>query len=163
MLRNILIGAAAGAVGTVALNIATYADMAIRGRPGSGVPAQIVTTLADRTEVDLALESDDEEVAQARASGIGALMGYYVGLKVGITYGLLRTRFQSVPTPLASIVTGAAAMAASDIPAAKLGVTDPKTWGKSGWASDIIPHLIYGIFTVLVFETLYNRLGGARR
>jgi hypothetical protein len=33
MLRHLLMGTAAGTVGTVALNVATYADMAIRGRP----------------------------------------------------------------------------------------------------------------------------------
>ncbi len=33
MLREALTEAAAGAVGTVALNVATHADMAISGRP----------------------------------------------------------------------------------------------------------------------------------
>ena len=38
MLRGALFGVVAGAMGTVALNIATYADMAIRGRPPSSAP-----------------------------------------------------------------------------------------------------------------------------
>ncbi len=35
MLREALTGMAAGAVGTVALNATTYADMALRGRAAS--------------------------------------------------------------------------------------------------------------------------------
>lgn len=35
MFRRIVIGAAAGAMGSVALNTITYADMAVRGRPAS--------------------------------------------------------------------------------------------------------------------------------
>jgi hypothetical protein len=35
MLCRIVIGAAAGAMGSVALNIITYANMAVRGRPAS--------------------------------------------------------------------------------------------------------------------------------
>ena len=39
MLREMLLGTAAGAVGTVALNAATYADMAVLARSSSSVPA----------------------------------------------------------------------------------------------------------------------------
>jgi hypothetical protein len=39
MLEEALWGAAAGAVGTVALDVSTYVDMAVRGRPASEVPA----------------------------------------------------------------------------------------------------------------------------
>ncbi len=39
-------------------------------------------------------------------------------------------------------------MAASDVPIAALGVSDPRTWSLSDWASDVIPHLIYGVATV---------------
>ena len=45
MLRETLTGTAAGAVGTVALNVTTYADMAIRGRPPSSVPAEVAGKL----------------------------------------------------------------------------------------------------------------------
>jgi hypothetical protein len=38
MLRGVLVGTLAGAAGTVALNIVTYADMAVRGRPASEPP-----------------------------------------------------------------------------------------------------------------------------
>ncbi len=33
-----------------------------------------------------------------------------------------------------------------------LGATNPKTWGISGWASDLIPHLVYGLVAVFTYE-----------
>jgi hypothetical protein len=71
-------------------------------------------------------------------------------------YGLLRSRTDSVSTPLAGIVVGLAAMAASDVPLVSLGISNPKTWGLSGWLSDLIPHLIYGFVTVSAYEALFN-------
>jgi hypothetical protein len=53
MLCHALLGAAAGAVGAAALNIATYADMAIRGRAPSSLPADLAGALADKLGVDL--------------------------------------------------------------------------------------------------------------
>src|SRR5919197_905845 len=92
MLRNRLLGTAAGAVGTVALNVATYADMAIRGRPSSNVPARMVGVLADKAGIPLSAggEGSDDEKVQNRQSGLGALFGYMTGLGVGTAYGLLR-------------------------------------------------------------------------
>jgi hypothetical protein len=52
---------------------------------------------------------------------------------------------------------GLAAMAASDLPATALGVTDPRTWGAAGWASDLLPHLAYGLATAAVYEALAGR------
>ncbi|MCP9968874.1 hypothetical protein LUX57_29935 [Actinomadura madurae] len=40
-------GLAAGAAGTTALNLVTYLDMAVRGRPASSTPEQSVERLAD--------------------------------------------------------------------------------------------------------------------
>ncbi len=51
MLRQALMGTAAGAVGTVALNITTYVDMALRARPSSEVPAKIVDAGAEKGEL----------------------------------------------------------------------------------------------------------------
>jgi len=75
---------------------------------------------------------------------------------MGVAYGLLRSQLDDVPIPLASTAVGLAAMAASDIPLFALGVSDPRTWGVSGWAADIIPHIIYGFVTVTTYELLTN-------
>jgi len=119
MLRGALIGAAAGAVGTVALDVVTYADMLVRARPASGVPGNTAAALAARAGVDLRGEGqgpEDQAKAEQRRSGLGALMGYAVGLGIGTAYGVLRPLARGVPLPLAGVALGLAAMAASDVP-----------------------------------------------
>jgi hypothetical protein len=158
MMREILKGTAAGAVGTVALDITSYADMVIRGRSASNAPARLVSTVANIVGLPLSSHGVgvEDETAQNRASGLGALLGYMNGLGMGLIYGLLRSQREEVSIPLASIGVGLAAMAASDIPLVTLKVSNPKTWGVSGWAADIIFHLIYGLATVTTFEALRN-------
>src|SRR5437764_14444013 len=147
MLSGALIGAVAGAVGTVALDVTTYADIAIRGRSSSGAPSQMISILAKTVGLPLSSQGvgSEDETAQNRESGLGALLGYMNGLGVGVAYGLLRSQLDEVPIPLATIGVGLTAMAASDVPLIALRVSNPKTWGVSGWLADAIPHLIYGL------------------
>ena len=152
MLREMLLGTAAGAVGTIALDAVTYADMAVRARPSSSVPAEIAGRLAEKAGLDLG----SDEAEQNRKSGLGALSGYVVGLGVGTAYGLVRTHLGDVSKTRAGIVLGLAAMAGSDVPAAALGVTEPTTLGLDGWVSDIVAHLAYGLMTAVA----YNASGG---
>jgi len=154
MMRNLLVGVAAGAAGTVALNVATYADMALRGRPSSAAPAQLAGVLAEKAGLPLA--ADGEDKAGNRKRGLGALFGYVTGLGVGAAYGLLRPSLGNLPAPLAGAGAGLAAMAAGDVPLAVTGVSDPATWGVSGWAADLVPHLAYGLVTAAVFDALHG-------
>ena len=165
MLCDMLFGTLAGAAGTVALNITTYADMAIRGRPSSQTPAKVAEKIAAGAGVDLAGQAgasaqgqapsdQNKQAAEHRASGLGVLLGYATGLGVGTAYGVVRLAVREVPVPLAGLLLGAAAMASSDVPAIKLGVTDPGEWGTSGWLADIVPHLAYGLVTAAVYEAL---------
>lgn len=52
-----------------------------------------------------------------------------------------------LPWWLGGAVTGALAMAATDVPMARLGVSDPTSWSFEDWASDAVPHLMYGLVT----------------
>jgi hypothetical protein len=158
MRRNLLLGIAAGAVGTIALDVATYLDMAVRARPASSTPSEVVGALTERAGVELAADGNGERAGNRR-SGIGALLGYGVGLGIGAAYGLLRPLLPGLPPPVAATGLGLAAMAASDVPATALGVTDPRTWGAAGWASDLLPHLAYGLATATVYEALADRAG----
>jgi hypothetical protein len=156
MLREMLIGTAAGAIGTVALNAVTYGDMAVRGRPASNVPAQVAGKLADKAGADLSGEGEgsDDSTAQNRRSGSGALQGYLVGLGIGTAYGLIRSGLRDVSKPRAGIALGLAAMAGSDVPSTVLGVSDPTSWGLNSWLSDLVPHLAYGLTTAVAYDTL---------
>ena len=158
MVREALLGAAAGAVGTVALNVTTYTDMALRGRAASSVPAEIAATLAEKARIDLSAadEGPEGETAQNRKSGLGALSGYVVGLSVGTAYGLVRPHLGDVSIPLAGLGLALVAMAGADVPAATLGVTAPATWPVSTWVMDLGFHLPYGLVTAVTYEA-FNR------
>ncbi len=144
-------GLASGAAGSAALNIATYLDIAARGRPPSGVPAKDVEALADRTGVELGAP---EAKAQHRRSALGALMGYASGLSVAVGYALVRSRVRKLPLPLAAVVVGGAAMAGTDVTSTALGTTNPAKWSAKSWAADVLPHLAYGAVTVVSYEAL---------
>ncbi len=156
MLREALIGAAAGAIGTVALNATTYADMALRGRAASSVPSEAAGRLAEKVGMDLSAEGEEQDgpTAQNQKSGLGALQGYVVGLGIGAAYGIVRPHLDDVSVPLAGLGLAIAAMAGSDVPAATLGVTDPTTWPASSWAMDLGFHLPYGLATAVAYEAL---------
>jgi hypothetical protein len=161
MLRRILMGTAAGAVGTVALDVVTYLDMAIRGRPPSEVPAKTAEKIAAGLGAPIdaggaaahpETRAEQEQRARGRAQGLGALLGYGAGLGAGAIYALVRPSLGNLPLPLAALGLGAAAMAAGDLPPVSLGVTDPRGWGAAGWLADIVPHLAYGLVTAAAYE-----------
>jgi hypothetical protein len=156
VIREALLGTTAGAVSTVALNAVTYGDMVLRGRPASGVPAQVAGKLAEKAGLDLSAEGEGSEgdTAQNRRSGLGALSGYIVGLGVGTAYGLVRPHLRNVSKVRAGVVLGLAALAGSDVPATVLDVTNPVQWGPNSWVSDIVPHLAYGVTTALAYDAL---------
>ena len=151
MSPELMRGLASGALGTAALNMTTYLDVAIRGRAMSSVPEQDVEKLADMAGVDLN-EAGSDEQAENRKQGLGALMGYLTGLGIGAVYGLVRPHARAVPLPLAAVAVGLGAMAATDSATTLLGNADPTQWSAKSWATDIVPHLAYGAATVAGYE-----------
>jgi hypothetical protein len=151
MFRHLLAGAAAGAAGTTALNAATYADMAWRGRPSSSTPEQSIDAIAERLGRPV---PGTGETRDNRRSGLGALSGIMTGVGVGALVGLLRTAGLRLPVGAGAVLVGAAAMATTDASMARLGVTDPRTWSASDWLSDALPHLAYGAVTCATLNAI---------
>jgi hypothetical protein len=141
-------GAVAGAAGTTALNAATFADMAVRGRPPSSTQEKAVSAMAEKAGVDIPGEGEERE---ARLSGFGSLSGIAVGTGVGAVAGtaaaVLRKAHMPLPLWAGGALTAALAMAVTDTSLARLGVSDPRTWSSSDWLSDALPHLAYGLVT----------------
>lgn len=152
---HLLRGVLAGAAGTTALNAATYLDMALRGRPGSSTPEQVVDRGAELLKVSLA---DSEEKKQARESGIGALLGAVAGVGTGAVLGLLRGA-TAHPRGRAETVTTAwlIAMVAGNGPMTVLGITDPRSWAAKDWLADVVPHLAYAVTTAATMEAFESR------
>lgn len=155
-MNGIVAGAIAGAAGTLALDVASYADMGLRGRGSSEMPGEVIRLLAQRAGI-ASLAAPPERTGEAtknRRTAFGALSGYAVGLSIGVVYGCARAAGAALPVELAGVVLGALAMAASDVPAVKLGATDLAAWNGAAWLSDAVPHLAYGIVTAAVAEAI---------
>lgn len=156
MASSTLLGIIAGAAGSSALNIATYLDMAVRGRAASTVPGDLAEYMLGAVGIELSTPDDEqpEEAKENRKSAAGALFGYVSGLGIGALYGAVAPHIRDMPLPVRGVVAGLGAMAASDVPAIATGVTDPAEWGAAGWASDAAFHVLYGIVTVWAHDLL---------
>jgi drug/metabolite transporter (DMT)-like permease len=154
MAKSIWHGIAAGAAGTTALNLVTYLDMALRGRPQSTTPEQTVRKAEQAAHLPLASDGPDSDTAENRRSGLGALLGIATGLGSGLSYALVRPHLRRIPLPLAGVAAGLATTVATAVPMAATGVSDPRTWSASAWLSDLVPHLAYGLTTAAVFDAL---------
>jgi hypothetical protein len=147
-------GLVAGAAGTLALDLVSYGDMLLRGRPASTLPSTVVQKLASGLGVR-ALASDGGDASKNRRSAAGAILGYGVGLGSGIGYALLRPAVREwLPWPIAGVIVGAATLVVSEGSATWLGATDWSTWSIADWISDIVPRTIYGLTVAAVYEAL---------
>jgi hypothetical protein len=140
-MKKLTRGAVAGAAGTTALNAVGYADMALRGRPASSTPARVAEQLARRVGGTI---PGSGEARQNRLEGLGALAGIATGAAVGALAGQLRGAVRRLGPLAGPAIIGGAAMLATDLTTARLGVSDPRTWDAGSWLSDIVPHLAFG-------------------
>ncbi|MBT2566245.1 hypothetical protein J7I84_06985 [Arthrobacter sp. ISL-85] len=147
MIRAIATGAIAGAAGTTALNTVTYLDMIWRARPASSTPEATVEKLADVTGIKI---PGNAEERTNRVAGLGPL----TGLIVGAGLGLARAAGYRPGLPGSSLTAAAGALIGSNGPMTVLGITDPRTWSPTDWASDLVPHLAYGIVTAAALHIL---------
>jgi hypothetical protein len=154
MLKAVLRGVTAGAAGTTALNAVTYVDMAVRGRPASEMPATAVERIVDELGVPV---PGTGETRRNRVQGLGPLLGISTGVGVGVVASFLRPVLVRLPTVIGAVLVGGGAMAMSDLPMTKLGLTDPKEWSPADWAGDALPHLAYGLVTVATLRQLGDR------
>ena len=151
LLRSVLRGAAAGAAGTTALNVVTYLDMAVRARPASATPSRTVEQLADRAHLTV---PGDGEARDNRVEALGALSGLVTGVGMGALLGVARAAGWR-PGPVGgSLAAAAVALVGANGPMTALGVTDPRTWSGVDWASDLVPHIAYGVVTATVLDGL---------
>jgi hypothetical protein len=147
-------GLVVGTVATAALELATYADMLVRGRPASSVPAAAVGHLAERAGVVLG----DQQRAAHRREAAGALSGYVTGIGVATLYVLMERRVRgSRPFWVAASALSALAMTAGNVPAIASGSTDPRQWDTADWLADVVPHLAYGLAGVATADAISRR------
>jgi len=140
-------GAAAGAAGTTVLNVVTYLDMAVRGRPASSTPGNTVERLAETAHLTVPGQGAKRA---SRVEGLGALTGLMAGIGVGGLLGLARaTGFRAGP-----LLTTLIVLVSTNGPMTVLGVTDPRTWSAVDWVSDVVPHLAYAAVVTTTMDSL---------
>jgi hypothetical protein len=152
MLKRLMQGAVAGAAGTTALNAVTYADMAMRARPSSSTPEQVVEELAKRSGHPVPGSGAER---QNRLQGLGALSGLMTGVLVGALAGQLRFVVLRLGPVLGPAILGGSAMLATDL--TKLDITDPSSWDAGSWASDAVPHLAFGVVAYSALAAMSSR------
>ncbi|MEU5789971.1 hypothetical protein ABZ754_19835 [Micromonospora purpureochromogenes] len=142
-------GAIAGAVGSAALNVVGYLDIAVRARPTSSSPEETIERLAGLAHVDLG----PEDRAANRRTGLGAVLGYALGTGAGAAFGALASTRRVSPA-IATALLGGGVMASTIASLATLRISDPRTWSRSDWLADIVPHLAYGMAAAATFNRL---------
>jgi len=151
LVRGVLIGAAAGAAGTTALNAVTYLDMVVRGRPTSSTPEATVEKLSDKIHVPVPGEG---AARQNRVAGLGPLTGLVAGVGVGAGLGVGRAAGWRPDLVVSGLLATVGALIGSNAPMTVLGVTDPRTWAATDWVADVVPHVVYGAVTAWVLQGL---------
>ncbi len=149
LVRGVLIGAAAGAAGTTALNAVTYLDMVAGGRPTSSTPEDTVEKLTDKAHVPVPGEGD---ARQNRVAGLGPLTGLVAGVGVGAGLGVGRAAGWRPDLVVSGLLATVGALISSNAPMTVLGVTDPRTWAATDWVADVVPHVVYGAATAWVLQ-----------
>lgn len=144
-------GLLAGAVGTTALTTASYLDTAVRGRPAGSVPERPVEAVAARLDSDVPGRG---RVEASRRRAYGALAGIGNGLATGVVMSVVRSAGVRFSAPVGAVVAGAVAMAATGVPAALLGVSDPRSWSSADRATDAVSHLAYGVGVQAVLQAV---------
>lgn len=148
-------GAAAGAAGTTPLNAVTYLDMTLRGRPPSDTPEQTVQALTDKLGLRV---PGDENTCANRIQGVAALLGLATGVTLGAGLGAVDEALDGplgrLPITASALLFAGVALAGANGPIAGLGISDPRQWTPSDWASDLVPHLAYGLAAAFTYKSM---------
>ncbi len=149
MLRRLACGLAAGATGTIALELTSYVDMLVRGRAPSDQPQRLGSALVRHFGLNVGTGA----AGKSRRSGLGSASGYADGLALPMLYAAVAPD-RDRPVLVAALVLAAGAMIGSNALPIALGLTDPRSWTVDDWLTDAGPHLAYGLVAALTYEAL---------
>lgn len=150
-IRAVASGAAAGAAGVTALNAVTYLDMVTRARPASSTPEESVRKLSEKTGISVPGNDDQRS---NRVAGLGPLLGIGTGVMAGVVLGVARGIGWRPNAVVGTFAATGVALLAGNAPMTLLHVTDPRKWSASGWISDLVPHLAFGVVASSVLCSL---------
>lgn len=149
MFRRLVAGLAAGATGTIALEVTSYLDILVRGRPPSDQPQRVGKALARA----LGMKFGKGRAANARTDALGSAVGYIDGLTLPVAYALSAPA-RDRPVGRAAVLLSLAAMVGSNWMPVALGLSDPRSWSIDDWLTDLVPHVVYGLVAATTYELL---------
>ncbi|MFC8617976.1 hypothetical protein ACFT9M_16395 [Micromonospora purpureochromogenes] len=76
-----------------------------------------------------------------------------MGIGAGAVFGVLAGT-RRMPLAVATALLGGAVMATTDGSLAVLRISDPRTWRRSDWIADLVPHLAYGMAAAATLNRL---------
>ncbi len=98
-----------------------------------------------------------------RLTGPGALAGIMAGTAVGVAAVFARPVLNRVPSPVNTVMPGALAMAGSAARWSRSALPAPVTGPRTTGASDIVPHLGYGVAAYATLTALGASGRGRKR
>lgn len=107
--------------------------------PRRSSPSTVGWILRGAETAHLSIPGEGDRRAN-RVEGLGALAGLVAGVGVGGLFGLGRAAGFRAGT----LLTTGAVLLSTNGPMTVLGITDPRTWSRADWLSDLVPHLAYG-------------------
>jgi hypothetical protein len=123
----------------------------VRGRPASSTPTDTIERVADAAHVGI---PGDEDTRQNRLAGLAPLAGIATGVAVGALLGAVRAAGWRPGPVVGAVAATAVALVGANGPMALLGITDPRSWSRADWLSDLVPHVAFGAVTAAVLDGL---------
>ena len=143
LLRGVVRGMAAGAVGTVALTVAEQLDMKVTGRKSSDVPGQVGAHLLPGKDPHSAVD----------VAGLNTSVHWVHGISMGALRGVLDAA--GVRGPAATAAHFALLWGGDAALYKALGIAEaPWKWSGSELASDVISKGVYAVVTGVVYDQL---------
>ena len=143
LLRALVRGMVAGAVGTVALTVAEQVDMKITGRKSSDVPGQVGAHLLPGKDPDSAVD----------VAALNTPVHWVHGISMGAVRGILDAAGVRGPAATAAhfaLFWGGDAALYKTLDIAEV----PWKWSGSELASDVFSKGVYAIVTGMVYDQL---------
>jgi hypothetical protein len=126
VLQTLLIGLAAGAIGTVVFTVIEYVEMAATRRPASLIPGQVL----------VAMTGGDPQAEKDRARKLNLPVHFMHGTALGVVLAALS--LLNLSAVLTTVLFYVVVLGGDWMLYAMLGVTKPSSWSGADWARELI-------------------------
>lgn len=126
VLQTLLVGLAAGAIGTVVFTIVEYLEMAVTGRPASLVPGQVL----------VALTGGDPQAEKDRAKKYNLPVHFMHGTALGVVLAALS--LLDLSAVLTTVIFFVLLLSGDWMMYVLLGVTRPWRWSAADMARELL-------------------------